>query len=285
MVILRGFDAGTLHRTIEAERISVLFALPMMIRALVERQLAEPRDLGSLRLAVYAMAAMPEPELRTAIEVLRCDFCLMFGQTEMSPVATFFRPEHQLTHPGSVGTSAINVQVGIMDGDGKLLPQGSSGEIVYRSPQVLSGYLRNEEATREAFRHGWFHSGDAGHFDADGMLWFEDRFKDVIKSGGENVSSLEVEQAIRAADSRVREAAAIGLPHERWGEAITAVVVLEPGATMDEALLLSSLRERLSAFKCPKAVIQLDELPKTATGKVQKAKLRAAYARFFQSEG
>ena len=94
-----------------------------------------------------------------------------------------------------------------------------------------------------------------------------------------------MEQAIRAADSRVREAAAIGLPHERWGEAITAVVVLEPGATMDEALLLSSLRERLSAFKCPKAVIQLDELPKTATGKVQKAKLRAAYARFFQSEG
>jgi acyl-CoA synthetase (AMP-forming)/AMP-acid ligase II len=283
MVILQGFDAALLHETIERERISVLFALPMMVRALVERQLAAPRALDDLRLAIYAMASMPEAELRRAIEVLGCDLCLLFGQTEMSPVATFFRPEHQLRCPGSVGTPAINVQVGIMDEHGTVLPRGSSGEIVYRSPQALSGYLDNAAATEQVFRHGWFHSGDAGHVDADGFLWFEDRFKDVIKSGGENVSSLEIEQAVCAADPHIQEAAAIGLPHHRWGEAITAVVVPVPGATIDESALLSAVRGRLSPFKCPKAVIRLDALPKTATGKVQKAKLREAYADFYAS--
>ena len=283
MVIQRAFDAEAMLDTIERERLTVLFALPMMIRELVARQLARPRDLSSLRLAVYAMAALPEPELRQAIEVLGCEFSLMFGQTEMSPVATFFRPEHQLSHPGAVGTPATNVQVAIMDAAGRLQPAGASGEIVYRSPQVMTGYLRDDAATDEAFRGGWFHSGDAGRFDADGLLWFEDRFKDVIKTGGENVSSIEVELAIRAADAGVLEAAAIGLPHKRWGEAITAVVVAAPGATVDGPGLLAALKRTLSPYKCPKAVIQADELPKTATGKVQKAKLRTTYAGHYAS--
>lgn len=282
MVIERGFDAAVLHELVEREGISVLFALPMMVQKLVERQLAEPRDVSSLRLTVYAMAPMPEADLRRAIEVFGCDFSLMFGQTEMSPVATFFKPQHQLSHPGSVGTPATNVQVGIMGPDGELLPTGSSGEIVYRSPQVMAGYLHNPQATEEAFRHGWFHSGDAGHFDEDGLLWFEDRFKDVIKSGGENVSSIEVELAVRAAHPDVVEVAAIGLPHSHWGEAITAVIVTQEGAAIDTTVLLSAVRERLSPFKCPKAVIHVPELPKTATGKIEKAKLRQAYASFYR---
>lgn len=283
MVILRGFDAAVLHDALDRERITVMFALPMMIRAIVERQLAQPRTLQALRLVVYAMAAMPEAELRRAIEVLDCDFSLMFGQTEMSPVATFFRPEHQLSHPGAVGTPAVNVRVGIMGTDGRLLPAGASGEVVYRSPQTMTGYLYDEAATDAAFRDGWFHSGDAGHFDADGLLWFEDRFKDIIKTGGENVSSIEIELAIRAADPEVVEAVAIGLPHARWGEAVTAVVVCRPGATIDPQRLLAEVRGRLSPFKCPKAIIQLDELPKTATGKIQKAKLRERYAGYFEA--
>jgi len=282
IVIQRAFDAAGMLDTIERERLTVLFALPMMVRELVAHQLAKPRDLASLRLTVYAMAAMPEAELRLAMEVLGCDFSLMFGQTEMSPVSTFFRPEHQLSHPGAVGTPATNVRIGIMDANGVLLPAGASGEIVYRSPQVMTGYLRNEAATDDAFRGGWFHSGDAGRFDADGLLWFEDRFKDVIKTGGENVSSLEVEVAIRATDPAVQETVAIGLPHERWGEAITAVVVAAPGVTIDCDRLLAGIRRTLSAYKCPKAVIQVGQLPKTATGKVQKAKLRETYAAFYK---
>ena len=281
LVIQRAFDPRALHEIVERERVTLIFALPMMVQKLVDEQAGRPRDLGRLRLVVYAMAPMPEADLRRAIEVLGCDFSLLFGQTEMSPVATVFRPEHQLSHPGAVGTPSINVEVGIMVADGTLVPAGMSGEIVYRSPQAMAGYLRNPEATEEVFRHRWFHSGDAGHFDQDGLLWFEDRFKDVIKTGGENVSSLEVELAVRAADPLVAEVAVIGLPHPHWGEAITAIVVPKEGTTINEASLRASVRERLSAFKCPKAVIALPELPKTATGKVQKAQLRRIYAQFY----
>src|SRR6202035_2337986 len=200
-----------------------------------------PRNVRSLRLTVYAMAPMPEADLRRAIEIFGCDFSLMFGQTEMSPVSTFFKPEHQLSHPGAVGTPAVNVRVAIMAPNGELLPTGSTGEIVYRSPQTMAGYLHNPEATAEAFRHGWFHSGDAGHFDVDGILWFEDRFKDVIKTGGENVASIEVELALYAADPSVQEAAVVGLPHERWGEAVTAIVILKTGQTIDEKTLMAKV--------------------------------------------
>lgn len=285
VVLMPGFDAERLLDLIERERLSVLFGLPMMYRALVEAQQARPRAVASLRLAVYAMAPMPDHELRAAIDTFGCGFSLMFGQTEMSPVATFFRPEHQLSHPGAVGTPGTNVQVGIMDDEGRLLPQGEAGEIVYRSSQALSGYLRNQEATDEVFRHGWFHSGDAGLFDADGVLWFKDRFKDVIKSGGENVASLEVEKALYACEPDIAEVVVIGLPHARWTEAITAVVLPRPGKTIDEAALMQRLRQQLSPFKCPKAFIVVDALPKTATGKIQKAQLRKQHANHYAAEG
>lgn len=280
--VMKGFDAEVLLDLIEREKISVTFALPMMYRALTEAQRAKPRNITSLRLAVYAMAPMPDHELRAAIDTFGCGFSLMFGQTEMSPVAAFFRPEHQLSHAGAVGTPGTNVQVGIMDAEGRLLPQGEAGEIVYRSPQVLSGYLRNEEATREAFRHGWFHSGDVGHFDEDGILWFKDRFKDVIKSGGENIASIEVEKALYEAEPGIEEVVVIGLPHARWTEAVTAVIVPREGAAIDEAALMEKLRGRLSPFKCPKALIVTESLPKTATGKIQKAELRKHYADYFK---
>jgi acyl-CoA synthetase (AMP-forming)/AMP-acid ligase II len=280
--VMRGFDAGRLLGMIESEGVSVIFGLPVMYRTLMDRQIDARRDVSSLRLAVYAMAPMASDELKRAIEMFGCGFSLMFGQTEMSPVAAFFRPEHQLSHPGAAGTPSINVQVGIMDEAGTLLPEGQSGEIVYRSPQALVGYLRNEAATAEAFRHGWFHSGDVGRFDADGILWFEDRFKDVIKTGGENVASLEVETALYATEPAILDAAAVGLPHDRWGEAITAFVVARPGEAIDEAKVLAGLRDRLSPFKCPKAVIVVEEFPKTATGKVQKVELRRRFADFYK---
>jgi acyl-CoA synthetase (AMP-forming)/AMP-acid ligase II len=279
--VQRGFDAARLSGLIEDEKISVIFGLPVMYRTLLDHQTREPRDVSSLRLAVYAMAPMAKDELKRAIEVFDCDFSLMFGQTEMSPVSAFFRPEHQLSHPGAAGTPSVNVQIAIMNESGELVPQGESGEIVYRSPQVLVGYLKNGEATDEAFRHGWFHSGDVGHFDEDGILWFEDRFKDVIKSGGENVASLEVETAIYAAEPRILEAAAVGLPHERWGEAITVFAIARPGEAIVEAEVLAAVRERLSPFKCPKALIVVEEFPKTATGKVQKVELRKKYTGYF----
>jgi acyl-CoA synthetase (AMP-forming)/AMP-acid ligase II len=281
LFIERGFDAARLLGLIEAERITQIFGLPMMYRQLLDHPDIDRRDLSSLRRALYAMATMPQAQLRRCIERFGCDFYLLFGQTEMSPTATLFRPEHQLSHAGAVGTPVVNVQAAIMDEKGVLLPQGEEGEIVYRGPHTLTGYLDNPDATDAAFAHGWFHSGDIGRFDADGVLWFTDRRKDVIKTGGENVASIEVEKALYAADAGIAEAVVIGLPHERWAEAVTAIVVPAPGAHLDERELLSRVRAHLDPYKVPKAVITVAELPKTSTGKIQKNVLRDKYARYY----
>jgi fatty-acyl-CoA synthase len=164
------------------------------------------------------------------------------------------------------------------------MPQGQSGEIVYRGPQVMTEYLRDHAATDAAFAHGWFHSGDCGHFDADGLLWFEDRFKDVIKTGGENVASIEVEKAIYAADPGVQEVAVVGLPHDRWDEAVTAVVIAKPGVPLVEDELMAKARAHLSPFKCPKRILFVEAMPKTATGKIRKGELRKQFADTYRAQ-
>ncbi|HEV7205802.1 MAG TPA: AMP-binding protein [Jatrophihabitans sp.] len=280
--LLRGFDPDALLDLIERESITRMFALPMMYRALVERDDIASRDLSSLRMSAYAMAPMPDALLRQCLDTFRSDFYLAFGQTEMSPVTTFFRPEHQLSHSGAVGTQVVNVQIGIMADDGTLLPRGDEGEIVYRGPQALNGYLKNPDATAEAFAHGWFHSGDVGRLDPDGMLWFSDRHKDVIKTGGENVASIEVEKAVYAASPDIAEAVVVGLPHPRWSEAITAVVVAKPGVTLDEAELLAAMKQHVDGYKVPKSLIVVDELPKTSTGKIQKNVVRQQFVDHYE---
>jgi len=283
--IRAGFDAEAVLDLFEAEGISMLLALPIMYRAMMEAQARRPRKITGMRLALYGMAPMPVHELSRAMEVFNCEFALIFGQTEMAPVTSLFRPEHQLTHPGAAGTPSTNVQIGIMDGEGRMLPRGQSGEIVYRSPQTLSCYLHDPEATDTAFRHGWFHSGDVGYLDDDGLLWFKDRLKDVIKTGGENVASVEVEQALYDTDPDILEVVAIGLPHAYWGEAVTAIAIARDGRRIDGEALLSNLRARLSPYKCPKAIIVVDALPKTATGKVQKDVLRKRYIDHYAGAG
>jgi long-chain acyl-CoA synthetase len=280
--VMRGFDPAALLDLIEREQITQIFGLPMMYRAMLDHPGFADRDLLSLRRAVYAMAPMPDDLIGRCLTGFGCDFALLFGQTEMSPCTTLFRPEHQLSHIGAVGTPMIGVQVAIMGPDGKLLPPGQAGEIVYRGPSTMSGYLRDEEATDTAFAHGWFHSGDVGYFGDDGVLWFTDRHKDVIKTGGENVASIEVEKAIYAADPRVAETVVVGLPHQRWSEAITAFIVPKPGETIDADELIAALKARLDGFKVPKAVILVDQLPKTSTGKIQKNVVRSDYARHYE---
>jgi long-chain acyl-CoA synthetase len=281
--VMRGFDPAVLLDLIEREQITQIFGLPMMYRAMLDHPGFADRDLLSLRRAVYAMAPMPDDLIGRCLTGFGCDFALLFGQTEMSPCTTLFRPEHQLSHIGAVGTPLIGVQVAIMGPDGDLLPPGEAGEIVYRGPSTMSGYLRDEEATDTAFAHGWFHSGDVGYFGDDGVLWFTDRYKDVIKTGGENVASIEVEKAVYAADPRVSEVVVVGLPHERWSEAITAFVVPRPGETIDPAGLIVALKARIDGFKVPKAVILVDQLPKTSTGKIQKNVVRSDYAQHYQA--
>lgn len=283
MVLQAGFDADRWLDSVESEHVSVAFLLPMMIRELLGRDDIGTREFSSLRLMVYAMAPMPQHELERAMDVFGCNFGLSFGQTEMSPESTFSRPEHQLTHIGAVGTPGTSVTLAILDGDGAEVPTGEVGQIAYRSPQLLTGYLRDEEATRESFIDGWFLSGDLGRLSEDGVLYFVDRAKDLIKSGGENVSSLEVEKACFAADPNVAVVAVIGLPHDRWIEAVTAVVVPKVGREVDASGLLSQLKHSLAGYKVPKAVIVATDIPHTSTGKIQKVKLRERYHDYYQA--
>ncbi len=281
--VMRAFDPATLLATIERERITQIFGLPMMYRAMLDHPDIATRDLSSLRRACYAMAPMPDAQLRRAIETFGCDFYLLFGQTEMSPTTTLFRPEHQLSHSGAVGTPVVNVQLGILGPDGAEVPDGTEGEIAYRGPHTMTEYLHDPAATESVFAGGWFHSGDIGRVDDDGILWFTDRSKDVIKTGGENVASIEVEKAVYAADPQVAEAVVIGLPHEHWSEAVTAVVVPAAGASVDPGALTAAMGTTLDRYKIPKSVIVVDELPRTSTGKIQKNVLRERFAAHYDA--
>jgi acyl-CoA synthetase (AMP-forming)/AMP-acid ligase II len=279
--IIPGFDATVLLDLIEAEKITQIFGLPMMYRAMLDHPTIGERDFASLRRALYAMAPMPQDTLIRCLEVFDCGFYLLFGQTEMSPTATIFRPEHQLSHPGAAGTPVVNVQVAILDEDGGLVPQGESGEIVYRGPHTMTEYLHNPDATEAAFADGWFHSGDVGHLGTDGILWFTDRRKDVIKTGGENVSSIEVEKAIYATEPGVADAVVVGLPHPHWSEALTAFVTARDGAEISVDDIRLRMRDHIDAYKIPKAIIIVESVPRTSTGKIQKNLMRDAYASYF----
>ncbi len=268
-VIMKKFDPIELMELIEKEGATQIFGLPMMYRTLINHPERQKYDLSTLRLCIYAMAPMPDHDLKRAHEVFHCEFALLFGQTEMAPVATVFRPEHQLIKSGSVGNAAVNTEVGIMDHSGNILQNGEIGEIVYRGPQAMEGYLNDIEKTKEAFEYGWFHSGDYGYFDKDGILWFVDRKKDMIKTGGVNVSSIEVEKAILR-HPIVENVAVVGLPHERWTEAVTAFVITKDNKRIEEEELIQFCKQYLGGFKVPKKVVFLEEFPMTSSGKIQK---------------
>jgi fatty-acyl-CoA synthase len=191
------------------------------------------------------------------------------------------KPEDQLRKTGSAGKATPNVDIRLVDDDGRDVPVGEIGEIVHRSPQLLRGYFKDEERTREAFRGGWFHSGDLARMDSEGYITVIDRKKDVIKTGGENVASREVEEMLYTHPA-VSEAAVVGVPHEKWVEAVLAVVVIRQGHEASEEIILAHCKERLAPFKAPKRVLLVDRLPKNPSGKVLKRELRAAYANTFK---
>jgi acyl-CoA synthetase (AMP-forming)/AMP-acid ligase II len=199
------------------------------------------------------------------------------GQTEVVPATVMQWPEHRHTAAASWGPQVPSVLTRTMDQvDGRVQGAGETGEIVYRAPNVCLGYWNNPAANAEAFAHGWFHSGDIGHLDDEGVVWFTDRLKDIIKSGGENVSSVAVESTVLSAPG-VAECSVVGVPHERWGEAVCAVVVPDGTVPADELPdgVIEHAKSRLAGFQVPKVVQVVEELPKTATGKIQKFEVRA----------
>jgi fatty-acyl-CoA synthase len=204
----------------------------------------------------------------------------LYGQTEIAPLATMLGPDEQLTKPGSCGRAVVNVETRVVDEAMRDVEPGGVGEIVHRSPHLMLGYFHDDERTKAAFEGSWFHSGDLATIDAEGYISVVDRKKDMIKTGGENVASREVEEVIYRLP-QVSEVAVVGAPHPRWVEAVVAVVVVKHGHALDEESVLTHCATAMAGFKVPKRVVFAESLPKNPSGKLLKRHLREAHAGLF----
>jgi acyl-CoA synthetase (AMP-forming)/AMP-acid ligase II len=292
LVLGRRPDAGLLAEMLDEERLTAIWAgSPAMVGALNtvlnNRQDLDPR---SLRVIVYGWSALPPPVLASMKRHCGDELTVfeIFGQTESISCHRFWPDRwselYARTAPQEnyVGIPSPILASTVMDAEGGDLAgsPGVAGEAVYRSPSMMAGYYRDEEATRTAFRYGWFHSGDSCAYDDIGLRVMLDRYKDIVKSGGENVSSIRVE-AVLALHPGVAKAVVIGLPHPRWGEAVTAVVIRAPGRDDTPAELIAHCRTVLAGYETPKEVVFVEELPETVGGKVLKYKLREGFSRLF----
>ena len=283
-VIVDSPDPDTILRTVEAERVTKMFCPPTVWIRLLRSPAFDRYDLSSLRKGYYGAAIMPVSvlaELGDRLPGMR--LFNYYGQTELAPNATVLFPEEQIAKAGTAGRASLNVETRLHDENDEPVPVGEIGEIVHRTPHAMRGYWGKPEATAEVFRHGWFHSGDLGVMDADGYLTIVDRKKDLIITGGENVASREVEDAIYQHPS-VSEVAVFGVAHPEWIEAVTAAVVLRDDAATTAEEIVAHTRERLAAFKSPKSVVLVDELPKNPSGKILKRELRDTYADLYSEE-
>lgn len=281
-VVIRKFDPKTVLEAIQEEGIAFTILLPMMWRALLDYPQFDSYNLSSLKKCMYAMTPMDPRTLQECVRRFNGPgFVLGTGQTECWPSTNYFKPMWQLMKSGNYwGESSLTLDTAVLGNDGEVLPPGRIGEIVWRGPAVMVEYANNPEATETSREFGWHHSGDLGMFDEDGLLMFVDRKKDMIKSGGENVASIKIERHLLG-NPHIEAAAVIGLPHERWIEAVTAFVVARNDAELTEEDVLAYCRGELATFEVPKKIVFLDALPKTTTGKLEKYKLRREYRNLY----
>jgi fatty-acyl-CoA synthase len=249
--------------------------------SLLRSPLFDTSDLSSLKKGYYGASIMPVEVLREMARRLPAvRLWNFYGQTEIAPLATVLKPEDQLRKPGSAGKPALNVDTRVVDDAMRDVKPGEVGEIVHRSPQLLAGYYNDAARTAAAFEGGWFHSGDLAIVDDEGYISVVDRKKDMIKTGGENVASREVEEAIYGLP-QVSEVAVIGLPHPRWVEAVTAVIVVKQGQRLSDQEVVEFCNGKLGGFKVPKGVVFVEALPKNPSGKLLKRELRRQLQKHF----
>ncbi|MFG3558392.1 long-chain fatty acid--CoA ligase [Micromonospora sp. NPDC047557] len=276
MVIERGFEPGRALAQIERHGVTMLSGVPTTYQLLADHPAWASTDLSTLTKLTCGGSAVPA-RILNAYEARGLSFSQGYGMTEAAPGATALPPTMTRVKQGSVGLPHFFTDVRITDATGAVLPAGAVGEIEVAGPNVFPGYHGLPEATAEAFTaDGWFRSGDLGHLDADGYLYISGRLKDMIISGGENIYPLELEQLLTEVDG-VTSAAVIGVPDERWGEVPWAIVTVRDGASVDTATVRARLDGRIARYKLPKNVVIVDELPRTASGKVRKADLRTRF--------
>lgn len=283
-VVLSKFTPEQVLTTIAREKVTVATFVPTMLSMLLQLPDLDSYDLSSLKLITYGASPMPEAVLQECLRRLpHTRFAQSYGMTELSPVATMLSPEdHRLDGPPgrlrSAGRPVYSADVRVVDADDNEKPRGEIGEIIVRGPIVMKGYWRKPELSAETLRGGWMHTGDSGYFDDDGYLFVVDRIKDMIISGGENVYSIEVENAI-SAHPDVAQCAVIGIPDPRWGEAVHAIVVPRNGvADLTPEAIIAHSRTLIAAYKCPRSVdIHVEPLPLSSVNKIDKASLRAPF--------
>jgi len=281
--LLSGFSPDRVLDTIARDRISLTLLVPTMIYTLLDHPDLTHTDLSSLETVLYGASPMAPSRLVEALERIGPVFAQLYGQTEGYPLTYLSRREHDIASPelfSSCGTANPATQVALLDDAGQEVPMGEVGELCARGPQIRGGYLGQPELTAETMRGGWLHTGDMARRDERGYLWLVDRKKDMIVSGGFNVYPREIEDVL-ARDSAVAQAAVIGVPHARWGEAVTAVIERRPGAPASDdelaARLAALVRERKGGLHVPKQFIFVDTLPRTPVGKIDKKVLRQPY--------
>ena len=280
MVLTADPTPANLLEVIEQYRPGRSFIVPTVIRALVDAIRASGRPAPKMEQIAYGASAIGESLLREAMETFGCEFGQAFGMTEVTGTCTYLPNEdHDLSRPQvlkSVGRPLAGMAVEIRDADTRVVNVGEPGEIWVRTPTAMLGYWNLPKATAEALVDGWYRTGDGGRIDDDGFLYLTDRIKDMIISGGENVYPVEIEERLRLHPA-VLEAAVIGLPDPHWGEAVHAMVELRPGQDVDAETLRAFAREGLAGFKCPRGIRFTTALPRTASGKVQRAQVRSAW--------
>ena len=271
-VLVERFEPVVTLGLIQEHKVTILFGAPPMYASWCATPGADQYDLSSVRLAVSGAAPLPADVLREFRDLFGVQIYEGYGLTETAPTLTSNRMTDK-PRPGSIGKPLPNVQLRLINEEGHDVELGDPGEIVVRGPNVFQGYWRNEEATKQVLRDGWFRTGDIAVQDEDGYLYIVDRKRDLIIVSGFNVFPSEVEAALMSLPE-VAEAAAIGSPHPYTGETVKAFVVLEPGATADEERLIAGVQERLARFKCPTSVEIVDDLPHLLTGKILRRALR-----------
>jgi acyl-CoA synthetase (AMP-forming)/AMP-acid ligase II len=278
-VILGEIDPAEILHLIESKHIAYAFLVPAVILFLIQHPKANQTDFSSLKSISYGASPITDSVLMTAKALMGCEFIQVYGLTETAGGGTYLPPEDHDPARGrlrSCGLPAPGFEVRVLGQEGQPVGYGEVGEIAFKSKSIMKGYWNKDEATKKVISEGWFRTGDAGYFDKDGYLYIHDRVKDMIVSGGENVYPAEVENAV-ASHPDVADVAVIGVPDERWGEAVKAMVVLKSGAKATAEDIIAYARTRIAGYKLPKSVDFIADLPRNPTGKVLRRELRAPY--------
>ncbi len=278
-IIMKQVDPVKVLDAVEQYGIQNMFLVPAVIQFVIALPGVERRNLKSLNRVFYGASPISEQVLMKAKEVLGCNFTQLYGLTETVGAGTYLPPEAHDPAQGklrSCGLPYPGFEIRIVDGEGRTQPQGAVGEILIKSATIMKGYWKKPDATKKSVIDGWFYTGDAGFFDADGYLYIHDRVKDMIVSGAENVYPAEVENALMSHPA-IADAAVIGVPDEKWGEAVKAIVVLKPDADTTPDDIISFCRQRIAGYKTPKSVDFVEALPRNPSGKILRRELRDPY--------